>query len=94
MKSVACALMVMVVALVVMWGGCDEGFTATEAARVGPWSMAAAKHFVRRQAFDVRREEEEELPPLAEQEKVMALREDMDAANRELMAADPYYTHW
>ena len=31
---------------------------------------------------------------LGEQEKVMALSEDMDSANRELMATDPYYHHW
>ena len=89
-------VVVVVAALVAMWGG--GGFIATtEAARVAPWSMMA-KHFVTRhygrQMREAEAEAEEELPPLAEQEKVMALREDMDAANRELMAADPYYTHW
>ena len=70
----------------VMNGPASGGFTGVvEAARpVAPWT---------RSSMDSGHGDMEELS-LGEQEKVMALSEDMDRANRELMAADPYHHHW
>ena len=70
----------------VMDGPASGGFTGgVEAARpVAPWT---------RSIMDSGHGDMEELS-LGEQEKVMALSENMDSANRELMATDPYYHHW
>ena len=68
-----------------------------QATRVAPWSMMKMAAALRQQqpGYEHGVEEEHHDPlPLKQQEKMMALQADMDSANRELMAIDPYYTHW
>jgi hypothetical protein len=89
------AMVAMVLALLLLCSVGDGGgfILEAQAARVAPWSLKKAEEQqggVAEKAAEARHDP----LPLPQQEKLMALQADMDSANRELMAIDPYYFHW